>query len=154
MSSCYLLISLLGDGLLPDLQAEIKSNYKPGVIDMYYNINKFTCLLAFIYAVITLQLPYIVTFIVEHPELQMDLLYFSFLNAIGQLVIYQMIKLFKQHIPPFVIATRKCVTVVVNIIHFGHKVNELQIVGIVLVFSAIMIEVYENYREKAKKEEL
>jgi hypothetical protein len=90
---------------------------------MYYNINKFTCLIAFVYSLVTLQLPYIISFILEHPELQLDLLYFSFLNAIGQLVIYQMIKLFKQHIPPFVIATRKCVTVVVNIIHFGHQVN-------------------------------
>ena len=90
---------------------------------MYYNINKFTCLIAFVYSLVTLQLPYIISFIIEHPELQLDLLYFSFLNAIGQLVIYQMIKLFKQHIPLFVIATRKCVTVVVNIIHFGHQVN-------------------------------
>ena len=64
-----------------------------------------------------------------------------------------MIKLFKQHIPPFVIATRKCITVVVNIVYFGHTVNQKQIAGIVLVFSAIMLEVYENYREKAKKEE-
>jgi hypothetical protein len=31
--SCLLLfISLLGDGLLPDLQAEIKSEYQPSVI--------------------------------------------------------------------------------------------------------------------------
>ena len=105
------------------MQAEIKSKYKPGVIDMYYNINKYTCLIALVYSLVTLQAPYIAGFILEHPELQTDLLYFSFLNAIGQLVIYQMIKMFKQHIPPFVIATRKCVTVVVNIVHFGHKVN-------------------------------
>lgn len=123
MSSCFLLVSLLGDGLLPDLQAEIKSTYKPGVIDMYYHINKFTCLIALGYSLVTWQIGYIVGFISEHPELQRDLLYFSVLNAVGQLVIYQMIKLFKQHIPPFVIATRKCVTVVVNIVHFGHTVN-------------------------------
>ena len=120
---------------------------------MYYSINKFTCLIAFAYSLVTWQLPYICTFIAQHEELQRDLLYFSFLNASGQLVIYQMIKLFKQHIPPFVIATRKCITVVVNIVYFGHTVNQKQIAGIVLVFSAIMLEVYENYREKAKKEE-
>lgn len=121
---------------------------------MYYNINKFTCLIALGYSLVTWQIGYIFGFILEHPEVQMDLLYFSVLNAVGQLVIYQMIKLFKQHIVPFVIATRKCVTVVVNIVHFGHTVNQKQIVGIVLVFSAIMLEVYENYQEKAKKEEV
>jgi hypothetical protein len=50
-----------------------------------------------------------------------------------------MIKLFKQHIPAFVIATRKCFTVVVNIIYFGHTVVPIQIIGIALVFSAVML---------------
>ena len=36
LSSFLLLISLIGDGLLPDFQAEIKDLYKPGVIDLYY----------------------------------------------------------------------------------------------------------------------
>jgi drug/metabolite transporter (DMT)-like permease len=65
-----------------------------------------------------------------------------------------MIKLFKQHIPPFVIATRKCVTVIVNITHFGHSVNNKQLVGMVMVFAAIMLEVYENYKEKTKQEQI
>ena len=59
-----------------------------------------------------------------------------------------MIKLFKQHIVPFVIATRKCVTVVVNIVHFGHSVNGKQIVGMGFVFVAILMEVVFNMWEK------
>lgn len=83
--------------------------------------------------------------------MQWDILYFSVLNSVGQLVIYRMIKLFKQHIPPFVIATRKCITVVVNIIYFKHSINTEQTVGIGLVFTAIMLEVVLNYREKKKQ---
>jgi hypothetical protein len=63
VSIALLIVSLLGDGLLPDLQAEIKSTCKPGVLDMYYHINKYTCLMAFIYSVVTWQLPYITNFI-------------------------------------------------------------------------------------------
>ena len=59
-----------------------------------------------------------------------------------------MIKLFKQHIVPFVIATRKCVTVVVNIVHFGHSVNGKQILGMGFVFMAILMEVIFNMWEK------
>ena len=77
----------------------------------------------------------------------MDLLIFSVLSAVGQLVIYKMIKLFKQHIVPFVIATRKCVTVVVNIVHFGHTINIKQVLGMGLVFVAIIIEVFLNMKE-------
>jgi hypothetical protein len=53
----------------------------------------------------------------------MDIAALSILNALGQIVIYKMIKLYKQHIPAFIIGIRKCLTVVVNIIYFGHSVN-------------------------------
>lgn len=67
LASCLLLlVSLLGDGLLPDLQAEIKSEYKPSVIEMYFTINKYTALIAFVYSIVTFQLSYIVNFITEH----------------------------------------------------------------------------------------
>lgn len=66
-SSLLLLISLLGDGLLPDLQAEIKADHKPGVIDMYYEINKYTWIVGAFYALVTWQLPYILAYGLSHP---------------------------------------------------------------------------------------
>ena len=66
ISSGLLFVSLLGDGILPDLQAQIKSQHKPGVIDMYYNINKYTALIAFIYMVVTLQIKYVFEFIINN----------------------------------------------------------------------------------------
>jgi solute carrier family 35 (UDP-galactose transporter), member B1 len=151
LSSALLLISLMGDGLLPDLQAEIKSKFKPGVMDMYCEINKYTCFISISYAAITWQLPALVAFISTHEGLLSDIAIFSVLSAVGQLVIYRMIKLFKQHIVPFVIATRKCVTVVVNIVHFGHSINVKQLAGMVLVFAAILMEVVMNRREKKEE---
>jgi len=67
-----------------------------------------------------------------------DIVYLSVLNASGQIVIYKMIKLYKQHIPAFVIGIRKCLTVVINIIYFGHSINMYQLTAIVFVFCAIM----------------
>lgn len=64
ISSLLLLVSLFGDGFLPDLQAEIKAEHKPTVMEMYFTINKYTALIAFIYAIVTLQISYIVNFIV------------------------------------------------------------------------------------------
>lgn len=54
----------MGDGILPDLQAEIKSEHKPGVIDMYYQINRITALIALLYSLVTFQLDYITRFII------------------------------------------------------------------------------------------
>lgn len=76
------------------------------------------------------------------------MLLYSLLNSLGQLAVYKMVNLFKQHIPAFVIATRKCFTVIVNIVIFGHQIVWIQGIGIVLVFTAVMMEVYLNYKEK------
>ena len=44
-------------------------------------------------------------------------------------------------------------TVVVNIVHFGHRVNGSQLWGVAMVFGAILMEVWMNYREKVREEE-
>jgi hypothetical protein len=80
--------SLLGDGFLPDLQAEIKSLYKPTTIEMYYQINVSTLLIALVYGVLSFELVYIFVFLASHEEILGDIAIFSVLNSIGQLVIY------------------------------------------------------------------
>ena len=152
LSSLFLLISLVGDGFLPDFQAQLKSEYKPSSIDMYYHINKFACLIGITEAIITTKIFYIADFIMNYQDFGIDLIMFASLNGIGQLFIYRMIKEFKQHIPPFVIAFRKCLTVLVNILWFKHLVNWQQMCGIGLVFVAVIWEVWSNYQEKVEKE--
>ena len=115
---------------------------------MYVAINRATFSVALAISLVTFDLARIALFMREHSQFVHDLLFFSVLNAGGQLVIYRMIKLFRQHIPSFVIATRKCLTVVVSIVHFGHSVNWPQAVGIVLVFAAVLMEVTDNYLHK------
>jgi hypothetical protein len=63
LSSLLLMGSLIGDGFLPDFQAEIKSEYKPSPIEMYYQINKFTFLVALAVLIVTFRLENLVNFI-------------------------------------------------------------------------------------------
>jgi hypothetical protein len=66
IGAIFLLVSLLGDGFLPDLQAEIKSKFKPSAIEMYYHINRSTVLVAIVYATISFQSLYIYDFVTTH----------------------------------------------------------------------------------------
>lgn len=66
MGIFLLLVSLLGDGVLPDLQAEIKSQFKPSAIEMYYQINRSTSIIAIAYTTISFQLLYIFDFVASH----------------------------------------------------------------------------------------
>jgi drug/metabolite transporter (DMT)-like permease len=62
------------------------------------------------------------------------------LSTIGQMVVYRMIKQFKQHFVPFVITTRKIITVGLSILYFHHETNWGQIVGIIIVFFIVTYE--------------
>jgi len=46
----------MGDGFLPDVQAQIKAECRPGVMNMYFHINKFTFLIALGWTIISWQL--------------------------------------------------------------------------------------------------
>ena len=59
-------VSLLEDGLLPDFQAEIKAQFKPTALEMYYHINKSTTLIAIAYCISSFQVAYIFNFITSH----------------------------------------------------------------------------------------
>ena len=73
-----------------------------------------------------------------HPMFVIHLIALSVLSALGQFVVYTMIKQFKQHIVPFVITTRKIFTVVISIIYYQHKTSAIQLIGMVLVIAAVV----------------
>ena len=67
------------------------------------------------------------------------------------MIVYWMIKLFKQHIVPFTITTRKLATVLISILFFGHSTTLFQFLGIILVFVVVIIDfTYELMSEKDK----
>lgn len=117
---------------------------------MYCHINKWTFLIGVICSLVSWRIPVIIDFITNYESFAFDLFLLSSLNGIGQLFIYRMIKEFQQHIPAFVIAFRKCLTVLINIVWFHHHVNRQQVIGVGLVFCAVLWEVWSNYKEKMK----
>ena len=74
-----------------------------------------------------------------------DLLAYGCLHACGGIFCYKLMSIFRQHILPLVVNTRKCLTVVLNVFWFGHTLKWMQWVGIALVFGGIMVEIVTNY---------
>lgn len=71
----------------------------------------------------------------------------SLLEVIGNIFVYKIMMVHKQHIAPMVITIRKLFTSIVNIIYFNHKVESLQFVGLGLVFCALALELIISSRE-------
>ena len=144
-----LVVSLLAFGFLPDFQAEIKSVYKPQAYELMTITNKWVTIISSVFALLMSELLYTFTFMWDHWLFAYHLIMMGLLNTVGQMFVYRMIKQFKQHFVPFVITTRKLVSVGVSIIYFGHPTNAMQVIGIVLVFTLVTFEfAYELYTER------
>lgn len=62
------------------------------------------------------------------------------MGAVGQMVVFWMITLFRQHIVPFIITTRKIFTTLLSILFFNHSSTIWQFIGIIVTFG---IAVYD-----------
>lgn len=135
-----LFVSLIADGFLPDFQAEIKSEYKPEPTEMMEQINKWVAIISLISMIVSLTAHTAFIYCFFHPYFVVNLLAFSILSALGQFVVYTLIKLFKQHIVPFIITIRKIFTVVLSIIFYHHQTSIIQLVGMLIVVLAVVYE--------------
>ena len=133
-------VSLIADGLLPDFQAVIKSEYKPQPTEMMQEINKWVGLFCLAWTIATFEVGGIVTFFLEHQNFTIQIIVFSFLCFVGQIFVYRMIKQFKQHIVPFVVTVRKVLTVILSIIFYNHKTSFLQVIGMIVIFASTFYE--------------
>lgn len=79
---------------------------------------------------------------------------FSILAFFGQVVVYRMIKQFKQHIVPMVITTRKIITIVISILFVGNKrYSFLEFMGVFIIFTTVMYE-FSMELQKGDKTEI
>lgn len=109
-------------------------------MEMMTDTNKWVCLLSIVYSFLIGEGFYVVNFIFNHPLFGAHILGMAILSTIGQMFVYRMIKQFKQHFVPFIITTRKIITVGLSLIYYHHETNIMQIVGILLTFSVVFYE--------------
>ena len=145
-------LSLSFAGLKPDFIAQVKQEYKPHPIFLYFGVNGVLFILIVCTSTVTLQMNYFISFVVDHNRILLDLTMYGILNSIYTLCSYKLAMIFRQHIYPLVANTKKCLTVCINVVWYGHTLALMQWLGIFLVFGAILLEVGLNFNiaEKIK----
>lgn len=73
-----------------------------------------------------------------YPLYDAHMMIMTSLAFVGHIFIYNMIKNFKQHIVPFVITTRKIISVGLSMIFYHHETSFMQIFGLLLVFGTTL----------------
>ena len=97
-------------------------------------------------SLVSMQLTYTIDFVLHHDELFLHIIIMALLSALANLFIFKIITLFRQHVYALVGTVRKCITVGVSILYYGHQISFLQLIGIFLVFGGVLLEISMNYR--------
>lgn len=87
------------------------------------------------------------------PAIRFDLVAFCVCGAVGQVLVFKLIKEYGSLVWITISVTRQLFTIVLSVLLFGHSVNLIQWGGVMLVFCGLSFEVLFNYLEKHHPEE-
>ncbi|KAK4222119.1 UAA transporter [Podospora fimiseda] len=91
-------------------------------------------------------------FLNRHPEVWRDVIGFAAFGMVGQVFIFHTLSTFSSVLLVTVTVTRKMFTMILSVVAFGHRLSQMQWLGVGLVFGAIGVEAQIQRREKLAKE--
>ncbi|KAI1363718.1 solute carrier family 35 member B1 [Xylaria arbuscula] len=92
-------------------------------------------------------------FMARHPSVWRDIFGFAACGAVGQVFIFYTLATFSSVLLVTVTVTRKMFTMILSVVAFGHRLTQMQVLGVGLVFGGIGAEAAIARREKIAKEE-
>lgn len=141
---------LLIDGYKPQVAAQIRQKYSPRPSYIYYEVSKYFFIIVAIIATVSTQGWKLMVFIWEHDRLALDLMFHACFDVLGSIFIYRIIVMYQQHVVPMIVTVRKLLSALFSIYYFHHNISDMQYIGICIVFSAILLELYISYRENSQ----
>ncbi|KAK4043190.1 UAA transporter family-domain-containing protein [Parachaetomium inaequale] len=91
-------------------------------------------------------------FLGRYPEVWKDVLGFAVCGCVGQVFIFHTLSTFSSVLLVTVTVTRKMFTMILSVVAFGHRLSQMQWLGVGLVFGGIGVEAQIARREKLAKE--
>ncbi|KAK4146987.1 UAA transporter family-domain-containing protein [Dichotomopilus funicola] len=91
-------------------------------------------------------------FLARHPTVWRDVLGFALCGCVGQVFIFHTLSTFSSVLLVTVTVTRKMFTMILSVVAFGHRLSQMQWLGVGLVFGGIGVEAQIARREKLAKE--
>ena len=120
---------------------------------MFEDTNKWKTIIYVLYAIFFLQFFQILAFLLLHPLSLIHLFALGVLSAVGQIVVFWMIKHFRQHIVPFIITTRKITTTLLSILFFHHSMESIQYLGIFITIAVVVFDFYRELQHQVKEKQ-
>ncbi|KAL7789268.1 UAA transporter [Trichoderma afarasin] len=93
-----------------------------------------------------------IEFMTKYPAVWKDVLGFAACGALGQVFIFYTLSTFSSVLLVTVTVTRKMFTMILSVVAFGHRLTQMQWLGVTLVFGGIGVEAAIARKEKMDKE--
>jgi len=141
-----LCISLSMDGFLGACQGILKrpSSVKhrpPTAVETMFYINFYALFLLIPLAYVTNQMETGIVLLTENEELRTSVLILTGVVSIGQIFIFLCISYYSSLVTTTITTTRKFLTILFSVFHFGHAFTYGQWVSVVLVFGGLYLSI-------------
>ena len=139
---------MMFDSFSSNWQSEIFSTYKVSSIQLMFGTNVFSC----IFTVGSLLFRGVffscLTFLFTHSEFAMHSILLSICSAVGQLFIFNTIRMFGPIVFTLIMVTRQVISVFLSCLFYHHVLTMQAIFGVLVVFLSLLLKSY--FKKTAK----
>lgn len=153
VSGIVLMVGYMGfDSFTSNWQSHLFNEYKIPSMQMMFNVNCFSSMFTLVPLVISGGLFHALAFIRDHPDFGTHVFIISLTSVTGQLFIFYTIAEFGPLVFTIIMVTRQMFSILLSCIIYGHVLTQQAILGVLVVFLALWLQVYAKYRIKQKKD--
>ncbi|XP_064471546.1 solute carrier family 35 member B1-like isoform X2 [Ornithodoros turicata] len=144
-----LLVSLTLDGVTGAIQNRMKTEHKTKSGTMMLMTNLWSVLYLIAAQIFTQEVWAFLAFVQRFPHMLYNVLLFALAGALGQTMIFRIVSEYGPLSCSVVTTTRKFFTVLGSVIIFNNPLGNRQWVGVVLVFSGLLLDSYLSGKKKS-----
>jgi len=141
-------LSLIFDCFVNHNQNIVKKNHKLSFLSLLQATNFWCFIFSFLYGFFKGETLEALSFVASYPSVLSDLLFNFIIQTAGIYFVYYHIFKFGPASLAKVTTIRKCFSVLVSFIAFGHAMNEFKVVGLVMLFVVIFYEMLDELKSK------
>jgi len=145
-----LLVYICFDSFTSNWQHTLFKDYSVDWLSMSLWSNIFATVLSFVGVLVSSELSTVLNLIGADTDLALNIFFLGLSSAIGNCFVYYTIKHFGPVVFAAIATVRQIISIIISVRTFDHDVNGVQVLGIILVFSAILVPLYRKARRAIK----
>lgn len=146
-------LSLLSDYMVSNYQNHLKHTHKIDFYDLILGTNLWCLVFTIALGLFKNEFYDAGVFMISYPTVLWDLIVSSLVKMIGVYVIFYHIHSFGPISLAYITTIRKVFTVLLSFVIFNHRLNNMRIIGVCVVFMVILFDMFDALSKESKKAE-